>query len=164
MPKKLTSRTTRADKKADRYLSHKDVPYLDERSGVDVNRYLPSRARDHLTAARVGQFVEDTHSEPDTRLAVLGILRSHASNGAEVPLSAFALMASVIAILAASTNDLPYFGWIIGILFVGAAATVLRMSVAAHIRRITALVWLGAYEDALGSGSASDSRFRWRRR
>jgi hypothetical protein len=164
MAKKSASRATRAERKAANYLSHKAVPYVHERSGADVNKFLPSHAHDALTATRVAQFVEETRLHPDTRMAVLGILRSHASNGPEVPLSAFALMASAIAILTASQDDVPYFGWIVGIGFVIAAAYVGRISVVVHLRRTTSIVWLGAYEDAIAHGGAGGSPFRWRRR
>jgi hypothetical protein len=164
MANKSESRAIKAENKAAGYLSHKTVPYVPVASGPEVNKYLPTHARQALSAAQVAQFVDDTRLRPDTRMAVLGILRSHASNGPEVPLSTFALMASAIAILAASQDDLPYFGWIVGIVFVIAATYVGRVSVVLHIRRITSIVWLGAYEDALMHAPLGRAPSRWFKR
>lgn len=150
-------------------LEHKDVSYITERVKVAARAFLPDGSQAQLDAAAVDRFVSATADDPDTRLAVLGVLRAHAANGAEVMLSGFALLISVVGVLIAVTQTGSAGAWVllisvaevVALIFVVAWA--LRVAGAAHIREITALVWLAAYEDPLKS-RVEPARFRrWRR-
>ena len=160
---------SRAKKDKESLLDHKDVPYISERVKASARPFLPEHSRAELDAGKVDAFVQETAHDPDTRLAVLGVLRTHASNGAEVVLSGFALLLSVVGVALAATQQSALSGWtklipvveVIALLFV--VLGVLRLAGAAHIRKITALVWLATYEDALKQPPTPARRWPWRR-
>lgn len=133
----------------DPFLTDKRVPYVATGALPEVRSHLPSSYKSPLSAQSVNAFVEETREAPEVRLAILTVLRSHASNGAEVPLSGVALMIAAFAVLAAGQSAFPLFAWILGVVLVFVTAGILKMASAAHIRRLTATVWLSAYEDAL---------------
>lgn len=102
-------------------------------------------------------------------MAVLGVLRGHAANGAEVGLAAVALIVSVLGVAFTLLNTtqggqgwiafVPVFEAVVVVWFGVAAA---KVALAAHVRKMTAVAWLGAYEDALSSeGRRSSIRLRW---
>lgn len=137
------------------------VPYITDAVLTEARDHLPHNAESRLTAADVDRFVSETADAPDTRMAVLGVLRAHSSNGAEVGVSVTALLVSVLGVtlnllsIAAQPD-----GWwqlipileAIGIMVV--ASLFIRVAVAAHVRKMTAVTWLGAYEDALTRSAA----------
>ncbi|MFC6356746.1 hypothetical protein [Luethyella okanaganae] len=132
------------------------IPYIKHGASPDVIRHLPSGPDAVLTTERVICFVRETKRRPEIRLAVLGTLRAHAVNGAEAPLAgAGTLFAALALFLAAAVSPTVPAGWVSMLwLCWGAAVAVgafwiVRVSFAAHIRRVTATTWLGAYEDAL---------------
>jgi len=135
-------------------LDHKDVPYITHRVEASAKEFLPS---DRLNAGAVERFVSQTADDPDTPMTVLGVLRTHAANGAEVVLSGMALLISVMGVVLAATRVtdggnlavLVSVAEVLGLF--GVVLWVLRRAGAAHARELTALVWLAAYEDALKS-------------
>ena len=133
----------------DPYRVHKYVPYVigDLRPGV--RRHLPAGPKTPITAKVVSRFISETRKHPEDRLAVLSVLRTHAANGAEVPLSLVALMVAALAVLATSQSDIPYFALGVSTALVILIASIVKMASAAHLRRLTATVWLRAYEDGL---------------
>ncbi|MEN0101384.1 MAG: hypothetical protein AAGC90_00550 [Curtobacterium sp.] len=156
----------RKNKRDEFLLDHKDVPFITSRVKDSALPFLPDRSRAPLDAAAVERFVSLTAADPDTRMAVLGVLRTHAANGAEVVLSATALLISVAGVVLAATRIDAGGGLGVLISVAEAAALfgvvlwVLRRAGAAHIRKLTALVWLGAYEDALRLRSRPWKRLR----
>ena len=146
-------------KKQDPYLVHKHVPYVVEDLRSEVRRHLPTGPKSPISAEVVRQFVEETRKFPNDRLAVLSVLRTHASNGAEVPLSVIALLVAALAVLAGSNSSIPYFGLGVSVLLLILIAAIVAMASAAHLRKLTATVWLRAYEDALND----EKRSWWRR-
>ncbi|WP_307042438.1 hypothetical protein [Agromyces ramosus] len=119
-------------------------------------RHLPIGPDDVLTVERVERFVKETKRKPDVRLAVLGTLRAHAVNGAEVPLAGAGTFFAALALFLTAVVGpsvpagwlwLLWLGW--GVAVTIAAFWVVRVSFAAHTRRVTATTWLGAYEDSL---------------
>lgn len=145
----------RSRKSDDFLLDHKDVPYITDQVKATARPFLPDRSRAPLDAAGVDRFIALTEGDPDTRMAVLGVLRTHAANGAEVVLSATALLISASSVVLAATRIGVEGGRALALSVAEAAALfgiviwVLRRAGAAHIRKLTALAWLGAYEDAL---------------
>ena len=134
----------------------KHAPYVGVRTPIDAVPYLPSGPDAVLTSELVRQFVKETRRRPDVRIAVLGTLRAHAVNGAEAPLAGFGIVIAALAlVLSVGVSTAVPAGWIVllwtacGAVVVAAALSVLRVASAAHTRRVTATVWLGAYEDAL---------------
>lgn len=146
------------------------VPYITAAVLPAARPYLPHGPHAALTAADVDRFVTDTAHSPGTRMAVLGVLRAHGANGAEVGISVAALLISALGLAfnllkVAARSD----GWlqIIPILeavaIVLAASFIIHVAGAAHIRKMTAVTWLGAYQDALAAPVAATSRRRWLR-
>lgn len=134
----------------------KHVPYVKSSALPDVIRHLPSAPDTVLTAERVARFVKETKRKPDVRLAVLGTLRAHSVNGAEVPLTgASTLFAALALFLTAVIGQNIPAGWVSllwlcwGAIVAIGGFWIVRVSFAAHSRRMTAVTWLGAYEDAL---------------
>ena len=132
------------------------APYVGVRTPIEVVPYLPSGPDAVLTSDLVRRFVKETRRRPDVRLAVLGTLRAHAVTGAEAPLAGFGIVIAALAlVLSVGVTAAVPAGWIVllwtvcGTVVVAAALWVLRVASAAHTRRVTATVWLGAYEDAL---------------
>ena len=146
------------------------VPYITEAVLPEAMAYLPSGPATRLTATDVNRFVTGTASEPGVRMAVLGVLRAHASNGAEVGISLTALMIAVLGFAFGLLNAVAEFrGWfaLIPLLeviaVVVAVGFIVRAAVAAHIRKMTAVTWLGAYQDELASEPSRKPRgARWR--
>lgn len=130
-------------------IGSKHVPYVSTKVMDGALVYLPANSHAELTIELVAYFVTSTRERPDARLAVLGTLRTHAANGAEVPLSAMALLFSGFALLFAGFHSLPLVATIMGAVVVIAALSVIRMSVAAHARKLVAAAWLAAYEDGI---------------
>jgi len=159
----------RAEKSDGFLLDHKDVPYVTDRVKVAARAFLPDSSQAQLDAAAVERFVSATTDDPNTRMAVLGVLRTHAANGTEVVLSGTALLISVAGVVLAATQNGDGSGWSVLISVAEAAALlgvvvwVLRRAGAAHVRKLTALAWLGAYEDAL-KAQPQRLRPRWWRR
>lgn len=144
------------------------VPYITDAVLPEAIAYLPSSPAARLTARGVNEFVTGTASEPGVRMAVLGTLRAHASNGAEVGISLTALMIAVLGFAFGLLNAVAEFsGWsaLIPLLEVSAVVVavgfIVRAAVAAHIRKMTAVTWLGAYQDALASEPSGESRGAW---
>lgn len=137
------------------FLDSKNVPYVSDRVRVAARPFLPTGPDSKLDAAGVVRFVSETDDDPDTRMAVLGVLRTHAANGAEVALSGMALLISVLGVAFSLLRSDQWDGWLVLISTAEAAVIVvfvvrvLRLAAAAHVRKMTALAWLGAYEDAL---------------
>jgi len=126
-----------------------------DRVPEEARQYLPHDPDERLDAQRVLAFVEGTRDKPDVRLAVLGTLRAHSTNGAETPSSVVAVLFAAIAILVSSTASMSDFGVALASIF-GVGSVILggwfvKTAFAAHARRITCGVWLAAYEDALRS-------------
>lgn len=103
-------------------------------------------------------------------MAVLGVLRAHASNGAEVGISLTALMIAVLGFAFGLLNAGTQFGgWLTLIPLLEVIAvivgvgSIIRAAVAAHIRKMTAVTWLGAYQDALATKASHVSRRPLRR-
>lgn len=89
---------------------------------------------------------------------MLGVLRAHAANGAEVGLAAVALIVSVLGVAFALLNTAQGgHGWIAFVPILEAGVVVwfgvaaAKVALAAHVRKMTATTWLSAYEDALTS-------------
>lgn len=144
------------------------VPYITDAVLPGAVTYLPDGPAARLTATDVDRFVTDTESEPGVRMAVLGVLRAHASNGAEVGISLTALMIAVLGFAFGQLNGAAQLsGWlafipvleVIAVLV--AVGFIIQAAVAAHIRKMTAVTWLGAYQDALASGPSRERRGAW---
>lgn len=148
------------------------VPYVTEAVLPAARDYLPHNPEARLTAADVDHFVSGTADSPDTRMAVIGVLRAHSSNGAEVGLSVAALLVSVLGLALNLLNIAAQpGGWwhLVPILeavgIMAAASFLVRIAVVAHIRKMTAVTWLGAYQDALSKPTTeASSRRGWFRR
>jgi hypothetical protein len=118
--------------------------------------FLPEGPESTLTVNLVKRFRRAGRRDPEVRLAVLGTLRAHSANGAEAPLAAGSVMfAAVSVVVAVSVTSVPgWVSWLLPIVYAAAtipfAVWILRVSLAAHARRVMATTWLGAYEDALG--------------
>ncbi len=132
------------------------MPYIKLETIPAARPFLPEGPDSPLTVNLVKAFRRASRRDPDVSLAVLGILRAHSVNGAEAPLAAgsilFAAISLVVAVSIASTTG--WGTWLLAALY-GAAAIpcalwIVRVSLAAHARRVMATTWLGAYEDALG--------------
>lgn len=91
-----------AKKGKDSLLAHKDVPYISEKVEASARPFFPEHSRAELDAAKVNAFKWQTAHDPDTQLAVLGVLRTHAPSGAEVVLSSFALFLPVVGVALAA--------------------------------------------------------------
>lgn len=145
------------------------MPYITDAVLPAARPYLPQGPDAALTATDVDRFVSDTAHAPGTRIAVLGVLRAHGANGAEVGISVAALLVSAIGLTFTLLSAAARFnGWLQVIPILEAAAIVLAASfvihvaVAAHLRKMTAVTWLGAYQDALaGPAAAAATRRRW---
>lgn len=124
---------------------------------ADVQRFIPHGPDAELTPEAVDEFVEAAGASRSLRMAVLGALRSDAGNGAEVVLSLMALLISVVGVslnLLNSGLD-PQKEWAVLLragealaLFI-AVLVIASLAAAAHVRKLTAMVWLAAYEAAL---------------
>lgn len=95
----------------------------------------------------------------DIRMQVLGVLRTHSANGAEVPASILSLtLGSSGAVATALVGLGSAHGWAAPLIALLTAFFLLRgvrdLS-AAHIRRLTSLAWLAALEDGLAEHRAS---------
>lgn len=142
----------------DAYLSAKSVPYLPDELSDVARAFLPTSHADRLTMDRVFEFEKATRRNPEARLQILGILRSHSANGAEVPLSMVAVIISACALTFAGTNSQAVVAVILGSVLAVASIWFVRVASAAHARRLTASVWLAAYEDALAGRYGSRQR------
>jgi protein-S-isoprenylcysteine O-methyltransferase Ste14 len=129
------------------------VPYVDERVPEGARPFLPTGPDDELTVERVDQFVEYTTTARNTRMQVLAILRTHSSNGAETVLALAALLLAGLAIVVSAFVTIAGFGTVIAVVYAVLAlllcGLLTRPAIASHARKMTALVWLGAYEDAI---------------
>jgi hypothetical protein len=137
------------------------VPYITSRVWGPARPFLPASADARLRAVDVAAFAREAERNPDVRIAVLGVLRAHAANGAEVVLSAVAFVVSIMSLAFAMLNASGvYVGWLRLIPVCEAAALfvfgliLVRLALAAHVRKMTAVAWLGAYEDALRESTA----------
>ncbi|MDF2915812.1 MAG: hypothetical protein K0S70_29 [Microbacterium sp.] len=148
------------------------VPYITDAVLPEAVTYLPDGPAARLTATDVDRFVTGTEFDPGVRMAVLGVLRAHASNGAEMGISLTALMIAVLGFAFGQLNAASQLsGWLAFvpvlevIVVLGAVGCIIQAAVAAHIRKMTAVTWLGAYQDALASGPSREPRgARWRAR
>ncbi|WP_157549866.1 hypothetical protein [Microbacterium sp. Leaf288] len=136
-----------------RQLQSKWVPYVDKRIPVGTHRFLPRGPYDALTAARVDDFVRVTATDRDIRLQVLAVLRMHSSNGAEVVLGLAAILLAGLAIVVSVFVAIAGWGTTIAVVYAVPALVICGLltkpAIAAHARKMTALVWLGAYEDGI---------------
>lgn len=146
------------------------VPYITDAVLPEAVAYLPTGPESRLTATGVDRFIARTATEPGVRMAVLGVLRAHASNGAEVGISLTALMIAVLGFAFGLLNAGTQFGgWLTLIPLLEVIAvivgvgSIIRAAVAAHIRKMTAVTWLGAYQDALATQASHVSRRPLRR-
>ncbi|WP_336697135.1 hypothetical protein [Curtobacterium sp. USHLN213] len=144
------------------------VPYLTDAVLPEAVAYLPNGPAARLTARRVNRFVTGTALEPGVRMAVLGVLRAHASNAAEVGTSLTALMIAVLGFAFGLLNTVAEFsGWFALIPLLEVIAVVITVgfivqaAVAAHIQKVTAVTWLGAYEDGLANEPSREPRGAW---
>lgn len=132
------------------------VPFVPDTVPQQARPFLPANPSSTLRAADVSAFLEKAEQDPDTRMIVLAVLRSHASNGAEVTFSGFALLLSLFStvfVLIGFAAAGPIWAQLIkdalaATVFVF-VIVVLQIAFAAHVRKITCIAWLGAYEDAL---------------
>ncbi|MBD8586010.1 hypothetical protein IFT90_15750 [Frigoribacterium sp. CFBP 8766] len=164
-------------KKSNTPLASKHVPYLNDRVLEQARPFLPTGPTSALSSRDVDTFVSRTVDDPDTRMAVLGVLRAHANNGAEVILSLFALLLSVLSVAFSLLRPAEAPSWVgrliviaLAIFILVAVMQVIRMAAAAHARKITAIAWLGAYEDGLRQmptrpvpTAGEDATRRWQR-
>ena len=132
------------------------APYVGVRTPPEAVPYLPSGPDTALTAELIRRFVRETRRRPEVRLAVLGTLRAHTVNGAEAPLAGAGILVAALAlVLTVGLSPAVSADWVVplwmgwGAVVAVAAVWVVRVSFAAQARRVTATVWLGAYEDAL---------------
>ena len=143
------------DHAAQNVLNSKYVPYIKLETAPAARQYLPAGPNAVLTVDLVRRFQKDSRRHPELRLVVLGTLRAHSVNGAEAPLAAgsvlFAALSVVVAVLVTALTG--WEAWLTGIAYaavmIPTAVSIIRMSLAAHARRVIATTWLGAYEDAL---------------
>ena len=152
----MTKRSLRGQKESRQIAASKFVPYLTDAVLPAARSYLPAGPDARLTASDVERFRCETASEPAIRMAVLGVLRAHASNGAEVGISVTALMVSVLGFAFSLLNTIARpAGWLTAVPVLEAiailvfASLVIRAAVAAHLRKMIAVTWLGAYQDVL---------------
>lgn len=136
-------------------LHSKHVPFWSSSTPSEVQHFLPDQYQAPLRPEIVRRFVYETRKNPEVRLAVLGALRANSTNGAEALLAGVGVLFTAFAIIVAVAVPGPE-DWIMSSAwFVLAAALVfvalhfVRISFAVHARRITSLIWLSAYEDAL---------------
>jgi hypothetical protein len=136
-------------------LQSKRVPYWPSSTALEVRRFLPERYQAPLRLEDVQRFVRETRKRPEVRLAVLGVLRANSTNGAEALLAGVGVLFTAFAIIVAVAVPGPEDWIMTGLWLVLAAALVfvalsfVRVSFAVHARRITSMVWLSAYEDAV---------------
>lgn len=134
-----------------RLLSSKYVPYVRLGTSSAARPFLPTGPDAVPTVALVRRFLKASRRNPELRLIVLGTLRAHSTNGAEAPLAAgsvlFAALSVIVAVTVTSIDG--WSAWLIGIAYaavmVTTAVSLVRMSIAAHARRVIAVTWLGAY-------------------
>lgn len=137
-------------------LSSKYVPYVKLETIPAARAFLPDGPDSTLTVNQVKAFRRANRRDPEVGLAVLGTLRAHSANGAEAPLAAGSvLFAAVSVVVAVSvTSTLGWVSWLLPTAYaavtIPAAVWIVRVSLAAHARRVMAMTWLGAYEDAVG--------------
>lgn len=134
-------------------LSSRYVPYLAMNIPFRAFQFLPTGPESTISADVVRQFRKESRRDPEMRLAVLGILRAHSTNGAEAPLAAGSVLFASLGIVAAVTVT-SSTGWLAvalglgyAVVMVPTALWIMKISLAAHARRITAVTWLSAYED-----------------
>lgn len=137
-----------------RPLASRHVPYLNLAGSKAAHEFLPTGPDAVLTVALVDRFRKASKRDPEMKLVVMGTLRAHASNGGDAPLAAAAVLFSAIAVLVSTSlpkdRDWSWMVWIVlGVAVVIVATSMIRLSFAAHARRVVAITWLGAYEDAL---------------
>lgn len=133
-------------------LKSKYVPYLKVETPPAARPHLPHGPDDHLTVRRVNAFKKAAKSNPELRLSVLATLRAHSVNGAETPLAGVAVLFSAFAVLASvATQVVSAWAWPVWVatacILVGLSLHIVRISLAAHTRRVVASVWLAAYTD-----------------
>ena len=137
-------------------LSSKYVPYVKVETIPAARPFLPEGPDSTLTVNLVKRFRRASRRDPELSLAVLGTLRAHSANGAEAPLAAgsvlFAAVSVVVAVSVTSASG--WVSWLLPTVYAAVtipfAVWIVRVSLAAHARRVMATTWLGAYEDALG--------------
>lgn len=152
---------TRTQRRQDKPLAHRYVPYRRAEMPADVQQFIPEGPRAALTPEDVDAFVAAAHQSRSVRLQVLGALRSDASNGAEVLLSLTALIVSVLGVALTALNAGLDASSVPAVLLrsceaVGLFALLVvfvSMAGAAHIRKLTAAAWLAAYEDGLADAA-----------
>jgi hypothetical protein len=136
-----------------RQLESRWVPYVDNRVPLAAHRFLPRGPYDAITAARADDFVTLTSTDRDTRMQVLAVLRMHSSNGAETALGLAALILAGLTIVVSAFAAMAGWGTAIAVAYAVLGLVVCGLltkpAIAAHARKMTALVWLGAYEDAI---------------
>lgn len=136
------------------FLDSKRVPYVGPETPAAAMPFLPADSSSRLTLELVRKFKKASRRDPEISLVVLGTLRAHCVNGADAPLAGVSMAFSAMAIFsglwigsATGWLVLPTLAW--GAAILGGALVILRVSFAAHARRVTATTWLGAYQDAL---------------
>ena len=98
----------------------------------------------------------------------MGVLRTHTASSAEVVLSGTALLVSVAGVVLAATRvAVADWGSVIvsgaeAVALFGVVLWVLRRAGAPHVRKLTAMAWLAAYEDGLKEQAQQVRRPRWR--
>jgi len=140
----------------------KRVPYIPNDAATATRAHLPSGPTAALTPEGVVAFLVETDASPGTRLRVLSILRTHSANGAEMPASILALVAAasggyVTSLVAIGAEQI----WVGLAIAVGTLLLIVRGTrdlAAAHVRRLTAVVWLRAYEDGMAERGAGGRR------
>lgn len=135
-------------------LSSKYVPYLRMSTAPAAREFLPAGPDSVLTVDMVRRFRKVARRDSGTSMVVLGTLRAHSVNGAEAPLAAGAVLFAALAFCIGTTiGEFSVWAWVIWLVsagvVVGTAVHIVRISFAAHARRVVAITWLGAYEDAL---------------
>lgn len=136
------------------------------------------RARDHLPdgpeafldSTRVSRFVSSARADENLRLQVLSVLRTHSANGVETPAAIFALFIAAAGSYISTLIAMSDFGAAIALAVVAPSllgvARFAAVAAALHVRRLTALAWLAAYEEALrvDEGRRSRAASSWFRR
>jgi len=136
-------------------LHSRHVPFWSSSMPSELHRYLPDQYQAPLRPEIVRRFVHETRKDPEARLAVLGTLRANSTNGAEALLAGVGVLFAAFAIIVAVAvpgpdNWIMSSAWfVLAAVLVFVALHFVRISFAVHARRITSLVWLSAYEDAL---------------
>lgn len=139
--------------RAQNYLQSKYVPYVRMSTPTEAKKYLPEGPNSVLTSELVRQFSKASRRHPEIRLAVFGTLRAHSANGPDAPLAAAAVLFAALGIyVALAFSAQTPWGWLIasalGIVLIVTALRIIKLALAAHARRVVAVTWLGAYEDA----------------